>query len=42
MSDIRNRCGDQEITPENIASYMGDLVEFSKTVAFSRIPDYIQ
>jgi hypothetical protein len=34
MSDVYNRCKDQGITPDNIASYLTDLLEFSKTVPF--------
>ena len=42
MSEIYNRCIDQGITPENIACTLTDLLEFSKTVPFSEMPDYIQ
>ena len=42
MSDVYNRCRDQGITPENIASYLTDLLEFSKTVPVSKMSDYIQ
>jgi hypothetical protein len=42
MSDIYSRCIDQGIAPENIASYLTDLLEFSKTVPFSELPYYIQ
>jgi hypothetical protein len=42
MLHVYNRCKNLELTPENIASYLIDLFEFSKTVPFSKIPDYIQ
>ena len=42
MSDIYHRCKNLELVPENIASYLADLLEFSKTVPFSKIADYIQ
>jgi hypothetical protein len=41
ISDIYNCRRDQGITPENIASYLKDLLEFSKTVPFSKMSDYI-
>jgi hypothetical protein len=40
MSDVYNRCKNLGLTPENIASYLIDLLEFSKTVPYSKIPDY--
>lgn len=42
MADIYIRCRNQGITPENIASYLTDLLEFSKTTPFSKISTYIQ
>jgi FtsZ-binding cell division protein ZapB len=42
MSDVYNRCKNLELMPENIASYLTNLLEFSKSVPFSRITDYIQ
>ena len=42
ISDVYNRCRDQGITPENIESLLTDLLEFSKTVPFSKVSDYIQ
>jgi hypothetical protein len=42
MSDIYNRCKNLGLTPENIASYLTNLLEFSKTVPYSKIPDYIE
>jgi FtsZ-binding cell division protein ZapB len=40
--DVYNRCQDIGILPENISSYLTDLLEFSKTVPFSKIPHYIK
>jgi DNA-binding transcriptional MerR regulator len=40
--DVYNRCKDIGLSPENIASYLTDLLEFSKTVSFSKIPDYVK
>jgi FtsZ-binding cell division protein ZapB len=40
--DVYNRCQDIGILPENISSYLADLLEFSKTVPFSKIPHYIK
>ena len=42
MSDIYRRCKNLELVPENSASYLADLLEFSKSVPFSKIADYIQ
>ena len=39
--DVYNRCNNLGLTPENISLYMQDLLEFSKTVPFSQIPEYI-
>jgi peptidoglycan hydrolase CwlO-like protein len=40
--DVYNRCKDIGILPENISSYLADLLEFSKTVPLSKIPHYIK
>src|SRR5215467_2771459 len=40
--DVYNHCLDIGILPENICSYLADLLEFSKTVPFSKIPHYIK
>src|SRR5215813_3772241 len=40
--DVYNRCQDIGILPENICSYLADLLEFSKTVPLSKIPHYIK
>ena len=40
--DVYNRCKDSGILPQNISSYLVDLLEFSKTVPFSKIPHYIK
>src|SRR5215469_115679 len=40
--DVYNRCQDIGILPENICSYLADLLEFSKTVPFSKIAHYIK
>jgi hypothetical protein len=42
MSDIYKRCNNLGLTPESIASYLTNLVEFSKTVPLSLISEYIQ
>src|SRR6188472_2954277 len=42
MSDIYNRCNNLGLTPESIASYLADLIEFSKTVPFSQISEFIE
>lgn len=42
MSEVYNRCIDQAITPGNITSYLTDLLEFTKTVPFSKIATYVQ
>jgi hypothetical protein len=39
--DIYNRCNNLGLTPENISLYIQDLLEFSKTIPFSQIPEYI-
>ena len=40
--DVYNRCKNIGLSPENICSYLADLLEFSKTVSLSKIPDYIK
>ncbi len=41
--DVYNRCKDLALSPENIASHLKDLLEFSKTsVPLLQIPDYIK
>jgi hypothetical protein len=45
MSDVYNRCKDLGLSsPENIADYLKDLVEFSKTntIPVSQIPNYLK
>ena len=42
MSDIYKRCNNLGLTPENIASYLTNLIQFSKTVPLSQISEYIQ
>jgi hypothetical protein len=41
ITDVYNRCNNLGLTPENISSYMQDLLEFTKTIPFSQIPEYI-
>jgi hypothetical protein len=41
MRDVYNRCKNVGLTPESIVSYLTDLLEFSKTMPFSQIPDFI-
>ena len=41
MLDVYNRCKNLGLTPENIASYLTDLLEFSKSIPISKIPHYI-
>jgi hypothetical protein len=42
MSDVYNRCYNElGLTPGRIASYITNLLEFSDTVPFSQIPNYI-
>ncbi|MDQ6865692.1 MAG: hypothetical protein M3044_17925, partial [Thermoproteota archaeon] len=41
--DVYNRCKDVGLSPENISSYLQDLLEFSKTLLpLSKIPDFIK
>ncbi|HZD82868.1 MAG TPA: hypothetical protein VE076_08330 [Nitrososphaeraceae archaeon] len=43
MSDVYDRCcNNLGLTPESIASYLADLIEFSKTVPFSQISEFVQ
>jgi hypothetical protein len=42
MMDVYNRCNNLGLTPESIASHMSSLLEFSKTMPFSQMPDFIQ
>jgi seryl-tRNA synthetase len=42
MSDGYNHCKNLGLTPENIASYLTDLLQFSKSVPISDIPHYIE
>ena len=36
MNDVFNRSNNLGLTPKSIASYLTNLIEFSKTVQFSR------
>ena len=42
--EIYNRCKDLGLTPENIASQLRDLLEFSTSgvIPFSQIPNYVK
>jgi hypothetical protein len=42
MSDVYNRSKNVGLTPESIASHLANLIEFSKTMPVSQIPDFIQ
>jgi hypothetical protein len=42
MSDVYNRCSNIGLEAEKIASYLKDLLEFSRSVPFSRISGYVQ
>jgi hypothetical protein len=42
MSDVYNRCSELGMAPKSIAPLLTDLLEFSKIVPFSKLPDYIQ
>ena len=42
MADVYKRCNNLGLTPESIASYLRNLIEFSKTVPFSQISEFIQ
>ena len=42
MNDVFNRGNNLGLTPESIASYLTNLIEFSKTVPFSQISEFIR
>ena len=42
MMDIYNRCENLRLKPEDIAYYLTDLFEFSKTIPFSQISGLVQ
>jgi hypothetical protein len=42
LSDDYKRSVDLGLTPQNIASYLRDLLEFSNTLVFSQIPAYLE
>ena len=42
ISNVYNRCKDIGLSPQDIAFHMADLLEFSKTVSLSKIPDYVK
>jgi hypothetical protein len=42
MSGVYNRSKNLGLTPESLASYLTNLIEFSKTVPFSQISEFIQ
>jgi len=42
MLDVYNRCKDIGLSPQSIAFHVADLLEFSKTVSLSKIPDYVK
>jgi hypothetical protein len=42
MSDVYNCCKDIGLSPQNIAFHLADLLDFSKTVSLSKIPDYLK
>ena len=42
MIDVYKRSNNLELMPESIASYLTNLIEFSKTVPFSQISEFIQ
>ena len=45
ISDIYNRCKDIGLSAENVAIYLQDLLEFSRTtspIPISRIDDYLR
>lgn len=41
MADTYDRCRNLGLTPENIASSLADLLEFSKSVPIRDIPNHI-
>jgi hypothetical protein len=42
LSDVYKRSVDLGLTPQNIAFYLRDLLEFSNTLVFSQIPAYLE
>ena len=42
LSDVYKRIVDLGLTPQNITSYIRDLLEFSNTLVFSQIPAYLE
>ena len=40
--DVYNRCKDMGLSPENVSFYLTDLLEFSRNVPLSKIPEYIK
>jgi hypothetical protein len=42
LSDVYRRSVDLGLTPQNIASYLRDLLEFSNTLVFSQIPAFLE
>ena len=42
LSDVYKRSVDLGLTPQNIASYLRDLLEFSNTLVLSQIPAYLE
>jgi regulator of replication initiation timing len=42
LSDVYRRSVDLGLTPQNIAPYLRDLLEFSNTLVFSQIPAYLE
>jgi hypothetical protein len=42
LSDVYKRSVDLGLTPQNIASYLRDLLEFSNTLVFSQIPAFLE
>ena len=42
MIDVYKRGNNLGLTPESIASYLTNLIEFSKTIPFSQISEFIQ
>lgn len=41
MADTYDRCKNLGLTPENITSYLADLLEFSKSIPITDIPNHI-
>jgi hypothetical protein len=42
MNDVYNRSNNLGLTPESIASYLTNLIEFSKNIPFSEISEFIK